>query len=510
MSVAREERGVESGEFERQLAELSVHDTIDDLPPRGSRFNKRAGLQLEPHLFLLLQCDNLRVPSARYRLNGLSRVHIGRGRYVERGDETNGRHLHLRLRDNYVSSAHAELSFDGTRWTIHDTGSRNGILINGRRVERAEVTDGDLIEVGRTFLLFGQDLASSCSVRAMLDTEQSRPVRGLETMLHGLEREFQRLTQVARSSTPIQILGDTGTGKEVIAQAVHQLSGRAGPFVAVNCGALPSSLVESELFGHRKGAFSGANENRLGWVRSADGGTLLLDEIGDLPLPAQASLLRVLQEREVVPVGDHKPSPVDLSVCSATHRDLDALVEAGQFRRDLLTRLQGHQLRLPSLAQRRADLGLLTRLLIRRLAGSGAERVTIQARAFRALCRYDWPGNIRELEKSLSVALALSLGESIDVEHLPGRVTAEDATPRPVASPPPVEEPPGPAIDAAPDAGPALDDADTVSQLIHFLQLHRGNVAAVARAMGKHPFQIHRWVKRWDLDLKRFRTLSPD
>jgi len=478
---------------EGQPAEFAPMDTLD-LPALGSRSKSQLRDRIEPYLFLLLQCDNLRAAPTRFPLSGLSRVVIGRSNRVgERRLDMHERMLHLRLRDKYVSSAHAEIRFDAGFWSVQDEGSRNGTLVNGQRVERVEITDGDLIEVGRTFFLFAHDVAPAHRSGAMLDADQaSWPARGLETLQPGLERELDRLTPIARSLTPIQILGDTGTGKEVIAQAVHKLSGRAGSFVAVNCGALPATLVESELFGYRKGAFSGANENRLGWVRSASGGTLLLDEIGDLPLPAQTALLRVLQEGEVVPVGDHRPSPVDLRVCSATHRDLDALVEAGQFRRDLLTRLQGHQLRLPSLAQRRADMGLLTRALIRRLAGAAADRVTIEPRAFRAMCRYDWPGNIRELEKCLSVALALSVGDGIDHDHIPSRIMA-GARPAPDVASHPVdaEQPPS---------------EPTLEELTRLLAAHHGNVAAVSRAMGKHPFQIHRWVKRWKLDLKRFRA----
>jgi DNA-binding NtrC family response regulator len=216
----------------------------------------------------------------------------------------------------------------------------------------------------------------------------------------------------------------------------------------------------------------------------------------------------VLQEREVVPVGEHKPFPVDLRVCSATHRDLDALVEAGQFRRDLQTRLQGHQLRLPSLAQRLADLGLITRALIRRLAGANADRVTIEPRAFRAMCRYHWPGNIRELEKTLTVALALCAGDSISLDHLPRRLTGEssieDSRPPAEARTPSEPKPPlAAACGGEPESAQA--DAEALAQLTQLLARHHGNVAAVGRALGKHPFQIYRWVKRWNLDLKQFR-----
>src|SRR5262249_44690518 len=159
------------------------------------------------------------------------------------------------------------------------------------------------------------------------------------TYVASLADAFTTLAKVAASSLPVMILGDTGTGKEVVARAVHDLSRPRGPFVAVNCGALPQTLVEAMLFGHRRGAFSGALEDRPGPVRTAGRGTLLLDEIGDLPAPSQTAMLRFLQDGEVVPVGDERPVRVDARLLSATHRDLGVLAEAGQFRRDLLSRL---------------------------------------------------------------------------------------------------------------------------------------------------------------------------
>src|SRR5207302_1217977 len=189
--------------------------------------------------------------------------------------------------------------------------------------------------------------------------------------------------------------GETGTGKEVIARAIHAASRRPGAFVAVNCGALAPNLVESELFGHKKGAFSGATEDHNGLVRAADKGTLLLDEIGDLPVPTQAALLRVLQQREVLPLGTTKPMPVDLRVVAASHRDLEAEVGAGRFREDLWSRLAGYTAQLPALRDRREDLGLLVAALLARLVQTRPIRFTSEAGL--ALVQYDWPRNVREL-----------------------------------------------------------------------------------------------------------------
>jgi transcriptional regulator with GAF, ATPase, and Fis domain len=271
-------------------------------------------------------------------------------------------------------------------------------------------------------------------------------------------------------------MGETGTGKEVVARAIHQLSARSGAFVAVNCSAVPANLVESQFFGHRRGAFSGAVESSLGWVRSADRGTLFLDEIADLPLPAQGALLRVLQEQEVVPVGEQRPIPVDVRVCAATHGDLEARAADGRFRPDLLMRIQGYTLQLPPLRERREDLGLILGALVRKLSRR-PESVTLDAAAANAMFDHGWPGNIRELEKCLETALVLAKGGEIRSEHLRLSKAAKSA-------PPP---------------------ADLRAQLARLLEAHDGNVTAVAREMGKARFQIQRWMRKFDLKAGAFR-----
>ena len=202
-----------------------------------------------------------------------------------------------------------------------------------------------------------------------------------------------------------------------MARAIHELSGRRGAFVGVNCGALPQALIEDELFGHRRGAFTGAVDDRPGLVRSAEGGTLFLDEIGELPAASQVAFLRVLQEREVVPLGSDRPIKVDIRLCAATLRDLDELVASGRFRRDLHARLFDLTIELPPLRERRADLGLLVRALLARIPGGAGARFA--PAALRALVRHDWPSNIRELEKALRGAVARASGEAIELRHLP-------------------------------------------------------------------------------------------
>jgi len=192
----------------------------------------------------------------------------------------------------------------------------------------------------------------------------------MATFSPGLAYAFGTLARLSARPISILLRGETGTGKEVIASAIHELSRRRGDFIAVNCGALPATLLESELFGHQRGAFSGATADRRGLVRSADGGTLFLDEIGELPIGSQAAFLRVLQEHEVVPVGHDRPIAVDLRVIAATLRDLSGAIDAGRFRSDLYARIAGHVVELPALRERREDLGLVIPALCARIAGS--------------------------------------------------------------------------------------------------------------------------------------------
>ena len=295
---------------------------------------------------------------------------------------------------------------------------------------------------------------------------------------------------MARSPVSVVLRGETGTGKEVIARAVHTLSRRPGDFVAMNCGALPDHLVESELFGHKKGAFSGATEDRPGLVRAAHQWTLFLDEIGDLPAPSQAAFLRVLQEREVVPVGATRPVRVDLRLVAATHRDLDALVAEGRFRADLWARIAGFTFTLPPLRQRREDLGMLIATLVHRITSGAAERVSFSSEAARALFHHAWPQNVRELEKCLGAAVVLARGERIELEHLPETVRAV-----------PTAQAHSESTEGVDDRPLTVEEQRHRDELQELLAKHAGNISAVARALGKARMQVHRWIKRYRLQL---------
>jgi transcriptional regulator with PAS, ATPase and Fis domain len=235
---------------------------------------------------------------------------------------------------------------------------------------------------------------------------------------------FRTLQQVCDTDCSVLITGESGTGKELIARALHAGSGRAGgPFVTVNCAAIPENLLESELFGHVRGAFTGALSPRVGRFVAADGGTLFLDEIGELPLSQQAKLLRAVQEREIIAVGDSKPRKVDVRLIAATHRDLEAMVEEGTFREDLLYRIQVVPVELPPLRERANDIPQLVQAFIERVNKKRKRAVSgVTESAMNALVSYEWPGNVRQLENVVERMVLLRAEGMIDVDDLPARM----------------------------------------------------------------------------------------
>jgi DNA-binding NtrC family response regulator len=463
-----------------------------------------AAMSPEPHLFLSLECIRpSAAASARFSLAHVDEVVIGRGaaRGFTRLTQDGVRRLVVRVPDPWMSSTHATLQKVLGRWVLEDSKSKNGTVLNGDPQKRAFLADGDLIELGHTFFLFRDALPTPGEDPADLEAASLRPgAPGLETLVPALGQTFRRLEQVAKSDLSVVLAGESGTGKEIVARAVHAVSGRGGSFVAVNCGALPETLVETELFGYRKGAFSGANDDRLGLIRAADRGTLFLDEIGDLPLPSQAAFLRVLQEREVLPVGGTKPIPVDIRLVAATHRNLEQLVADEKFRDDLYARITGIKVDLPPLRERREDLGLLIATLLARLAGDGASRLTFDVRAARALFRYRWPMNVRELEKALAAASILAADNPVECEHLPPQVAAALLAPMSAGDGDDEVD-----HDTEDDRPLTADEVRRKEDLDKLLREHGGNISAVARAMGKARMQIQRWIKRYRLDPESYR-----
>jgi pSer/pThr/pTyr-binding forkhead associated (FHA) protein len=440
----------------------------------------RTGPRPEPVLVLAFECGRPRAGSVRYRLNELTAVNLGRG--AERRAEKAGGELTIRIPDKWMSSKHAKIEPSFGRWVLVDTESKNGTIVDGHTTKRAVLTDGSLIELGHTLFFFFERMPIEADAPAMLEL---LPDGTFETLVPTWSTELARIRQIASSEIPILIEGESGTGKEVMARAIHGLSGRRGTFVPVNCGALPENLVESELFGYKKGAFSGAQSDHPGLVKAADGGTLFLDEIGDLPASSQAALLRVLQEREVMPVGGTKATPIDLRVVAATHRDLDDMVADQAFRHDLFARLAGFRVAVPPLADRRADLGLLIGALYSRMFP--ADHPGFEIDAARLLLRYPWPLNVRELEQALATAQVLAKTELVRAEHLPDTVRSG----RPPGAPRPV----------------ILSESDQKvrDMVVASLREHQGNVSAVARALDKDRKQIQRWIKRFGLDPASYR-----
>jgi DNA-binding NtrC family response regulator len=443
-----------------------------------------------PALVVLLECDRPLAGGARYSLEGIDRVFIGRGekREVSRSSDNGVKTLDVRLPGRSLSTAHARLVRVGTSWSIEDLKSKNGAFVGGKRVERAILGAGEVFELGHVFLRINQEVPAVPG--EPLDSESEKaPQATLDPVLAG---QFEALSRIATSDVPLLILGDSGTGKELLAHTFHSLTARRGEFVAVNCGAIPSNLVESSFFGHMKGAFSGAVRDEQGFVRAAHGGTLFLDEIADLPTAPQAALLRVLQERAVVPVGATRALPVDVRLMAATNRCLEDMVAQGDFRRDLFARISGFVFRLPALRERRDDFGLLVAALLRKVAGARTPAVTLAPDAGRALLAYEWPLNIRELEQCLTACVALAASARVERSHLPAHI-ARAGEPATTASAP-----------APAGTRSARDDRLRLVLLAQLAQ-HEGNLADVARAMGKARMQIHRWCKRFGVDPNVYR-----
>jgi transcriptional regulator of acetoin/glycerol metabolism len=439
-------------------------------------------------LVLVAVSDDLRVVSSRHRLDEIDEVRFGRGARAAVRSTIDGRRvLHLDIPDARMSASHGRLIRGATSWTLDDPSSKNGAVVDGGVTRRAVVVDGSVIELGHTlFLVRNAQLDANAPLDVVEDALVATPP-ALSTFDGHLATQFAALAQIAPSNVPVLVRGETGTGKELIARALHELSGRRGPFVAVNCGALPPNLIEAELFGHRRGAFTNAVGERLGLIRSADNGTLFLDEIGELPPTSQAAFLRVLQESEVTPIGGDTPVKVDVRLCAATLRDLEELVEAGSFRRDLYARLYGFSIELPPLRDRRVDLGLLIRRLVS--STTRAKGAVLTQPALRALVRHDWPMNVRELEKVLASAVALAGGKAIDLGHFPEALRRARQS--------------KPAAEAMPSVEPS-SQAGLRERLVELLALHGGNVIAVGEAMGTRRTQVYRWIHRFGIKLEEY------
>ncbi|CAD1786359.1 sigma-54-dependent Fis family transcriptional regulator [Xanthomonas arboricola pv. juglandis] len=339
--------------------------------------------------------------------------------------------------------------------------------------------------VGRADIVEVVERALASRADGHTDAEASEPPDddGLVGHSPAMRNVHKRIGLAAASDLPVLITGETGTGKELVARALHRASARAASaFVAVNCAAIPLELMESELFGHRKGAFSGATSDRIGLIREADGGTLFLDEIGDMPLPMQAKLLRFLQEGEVTPLGGRGAQKVDVRVLAATHRDLAAWVAAGQFRSDLRYRLNVVPIELPPLRERGQDIVLLAQYFLR--AGDGAARA-LSADAQARLLAYPWPGNVRELRNVMQRSQLLVRGHSIVAADLNDALDHSAEQPLTAA----------PLQGTLPEAVARLEKQMIQDALAH----SSGNRAEAARRLGIHRQLLYRKLDEYGL-----------
>ncbi|HYQ42038.1 MAG TPA: sigma 54-interacting transcriptional regulator [Polyangiaceae bacterium] len=338
----------------------------------------------------------------RYCLSSSRRVSIGRDVTAD-----------VVIASHQVSRHHADIARVRDELWIHDSGSLNGTHVNAERVARHPLQAGDVVRIGDRLGVIVRDES-----KARVSVELAEIAQGLWAG-PVLRAALASAQQVAQTDLPIVLQGATGTGKERVARAIHEWSGRAGPFVAINCAAIPEHLAEAELFGYKKGAFTGAVNAAIGHLRAAHGGTLLLDEVSDLPLPLQAKLLRVTEQGEVQPLGEARALPLDVRLVVASQRPLALEVEAGRFRADLHARLNGMTVSLPALSQRRREIpSLFVQLLSQRL---GAVPPPLEAPLVERLLLYGWPGNVRELDLLARRLLGLHGHErSFCLAHLTG------------------------------------------------------------------------------------------
>ena len=392
----------------------------------------------------------------------------GDGAYPARPELTLGRSqdCFIFLEDSGLSRLHCVVRFGPGGATVQDQQSHNGTRVNGQPVTQAvPVKPGDVIRCGRTLLGVVDDIASFGGWRA-------RGLRGPMVGGPAMTRVQQELAAFATVDLEVMVLGESGTGKELAAQQLHQLSGRTGAMTAVNCAELAESLFEAELFGARKGAYTGATASRPGLLAAAHRGTLFMDEVAELPLNLQAKLLRALEQREVRPLGGTETVKVDVRLVSATNRDLAQQVQVGSFREDLYHRLRGAVVRIPPLRQRPEDIPLLVEHINR-----GGPRPT--AAFMEKLLQHSWPGNVRELDRVLreAAARARAAGDDrLSTTHLRQEVQQ-----------------------------PTQSQEDPFEQVRQVLARHQGNVSRAATELGLHRAQVYSMLRDRGLSAADFR-----
>ncbi|HXU04622.1 MAG TPA: sigma 54-interacting transcriptional regulator [Polyangia bacterium] len=400
-------------------------------------------------------------------------VTVGRGRSSVDGGRGLDEEVIVRG-DRTLSRPHLRIAPSSGGWTVADLGSTNGTFVDGRRLKKpARLAEGSIVQFGGQAGVFRRVPDDAL---AAIEAEAAAPLGPVATLSPALAATAYVLRRLARiDGAHLLLVGETGVGKEVYARAVHAASGRKGGLVAVNCAALPRELVESELFGYARGAHSTATRAKPGLVEMADGGTLLLDEIGEMDPRVQAKLFRFLQDGHVQALGATRARPVDVRVVAATSQ------VSASVRSDLVGRLGAEPIVIPPLRERPEDIGALVAHF------GGPAFPGMDPPAFRALCLYAWPRNVRELGEVMKRALALAGGNPIRVDALPGDVRAVLET--------------GPRISAPRRYRTAV----TRLQLEQLMRDNHGNVSAVAKTLGRQWAVVQRWLRRHDLKADHFR-----
>jgi len=407
------------------------------------------------------------------------------------GEVEVGRGTHGMVPDQRMSRRHARIQFDGRRFVLTDLGSHNGTAADGRPIAAMQPSEVQrVVRMGDSLFGVFHDIAPLLERGVIF---QEGKVLG-----PALQEVFALAQQSAQFGDTLHITGESGAGKEMVAHAFHEHGPRhGGPFVAVNCAAIPQGVAERLLFGARRGAFSGADSNADGYLQAAAGGTLFLDEVGDLDLQVQAKLLRVIETKELLPLGANRPHRVELHICSATNKDLKILVAQGRFREDLYYRIARPAVHIPPLRKRIEEIPWLVDAAVKRTSTSASVHASLVE-----LCLLrPWPGNIRELLVEVRSAVqnaAIKSSGRIESRHLPegaGTVLRslssspdallDEPTPTPLPS------------------DKSFDPAD-YARIEQALRCHQGNVAGTARALGLHRTQLRRLIERYGLDPQRY------
>ena len=452
-----------------------------------------------PQLCVLVVSDSV---CSTHQLPAQGRLTIGRSQTCD-----------IRIDQPAISRQHAVLHV-GPTLRIEDLGGANGTVVRGEHIvgKIVVVAPGDTIEIGRSILLVQK--VSTVPQRLPLPTDapahsrDAEPVRrtGRPTVPTSRDTQptlraddtmqelYRLVARVAAGTINVLLIGETGAGKEIVAEQLHRTSPRAaGPFLRLNCAALSESLLESELFGHERGAFTGANEARLGLLETADGGTIFLDEVGELPPAIQVKLLRVIEEQTVLPVGGRKPRKIDVRFVSATNRDLEKEVAAGTFRQDLFFRLNGILIVVPPLRERVSEIIPLANELIATVCEKMQRTPvpTLAPETIEHLHRYQWPGNVRELRNVMERAVLLCSDDTIAPEHLPlGKMTS--------AEPPP----PGTPDERARVLEEQLEEIER-ARILDALERSDGNQTRAAKLLGVTRGTLMAWLDRYSLPRPR-------